>query len=83
VDCSHGNSDKDYRRQPEVFNAVLQQVTSGEQVLLGAMLVSNHVAGNQKFGGDLVYGQSLTDGCIDWETTETLLRDAHRKLAGA
>jgi len=83
VDCSHGNSDKDYRRQPEVFNAVLQQVTSGEQVLLGAMLESNLVAGNQKFGGDLVYGQSLTDGCIDWETTETLLRDAHRKLAGA
>jgi 3-deoxy-7-phosphoheptulonate synthase len=80
VDCSHGNSDKDYRRQPEVFDAVLDQALGGERTILGAMLESNLVAGNQKYGGDLVYGKSLTDGCIDWETTESLLRAAHAKL---
>ena len=69
MDCSHGNSDGACQRQPEVFHAVLDQVVAGEQVILGAMLESNLVAGKQPFGGELVYGQSLTDECIDWKTT--------------
>ena len=76
VDCSHGNSNKDYRRQGEVLTAVADQVRQGSTSVLGVMLESNLVAGNQKLPADLsqlAYGQSITDACIDLSTTEQLL----------
>jgi 3-deoxy-7-phosphoheptulonate synthase len=76
VDCSHGNSNKDYRRQGEALEAVAEQVRGGSSDVLGVMLESHLVAGNQKLGPDparLTYGQSITDACIDLDTTETLL----------
>jgi 3-deoxy-7-phosphoheptulonate synthase len=80
VDCSHGNSNKDYRRQPEVFEHLVDLYAGGEEALLGCMLESNLVEGNQPIGPDLVYGRSITDGCIGWETTELILRRAHERL---
>jgi 3-deoxy-7-phosphoheptulonate synthase len=76
VDCSHGNSNKDYRRQSEVLTAVADQVRQGSTSVLGVMLESNLVEGNQKLPADLsqlAYGQSITDACIDLTTTEQLL----------
>ncbi|MBJ7364316.1 MAG: 3-deoxy-7-phosphoheptulonate synthase [Synechococcus sp. SupBloom_Metag_053] len=76
VDCSHGNSNKDYRRQGEVLEAVATQVKQGGSAVMGVMLESHLVAGNQKLPVDLTqltYGQSITDACIDLATTETLL----------
>jgi len=75
VDCSHGNSDKDYRRQPAVSDALAQQIEANQPYLVGAMLESHLVEGNQalKDPNKLVYGQSVTDACINWEATEPLL----------
>jgi 3-deoxy-7-phosphoheptulonate synthase len=81
IDCSHGNSNKDFRNQPKVFNEVLSQLLKGEQAILGMMLESNIEDGRQDLGkGALKYGQSITDGCIGWDTTEALLREAYAKL---
>ncbi|MCX5929911.1 MAG: 3-deoxy-7-phosphoheptulonate synthase [Synechococcus sp. LacPavin_0920_WC12_MAG_50_7] len=82
VDCSHGNSNKDYRRQGEVLEAVAAQVKQGGSAVMGVMLESHLVAGSQKIPADLsqlTYGQSITDACIDLDTTEALLE----KLAAA
>jgi 3-deoxy-7-phosphoheptulonate synthase len=79
VDCSHGNSNKDYRRQPEVFRNLLAQHRAGEQAILGMMLESHLNDGQQKIlsnPGTLQYGVSVTDGCIGWETTEKLLLES-------
>lgn len=78
VDCSHGNSSKDYRKQPLVFEDLVQQRVRGEAALLGMMLESHVHEGNQKLAPlpQLKYGVSITDGCIDWKTTETLLKKA-------
>jgi 3-deoxy-7-phosphoheptulonate synthase len=76
VDCSHGNSNKDYRRQGEVLTELADQVRGGCQQLMGVMLESHLVAGNQSIQPDLqrlTYGQSVTDACIDLATTEALL----------
>jgi 3-deoxy-7-phosphoheptulonate synthase len=76
IDCSHGNSGKDYRRQGDVLRTVVAQRLSGTPSIIGVMLESNLAAGSQSFprpSGTLVYGQSITDGCLDWETTERLL----------
>jgi 3-deoxy-7-phosphoheptulonate synthase len=74
VDCSHGNSNKDYRRQPDVFRNLVAQYRAGETTIVGMMLESNIVAGQQKLADpkSMVYGQSITDSCIDWEQTESL-----------
>ncbi len=86
VDCSHGNSSKDHRRQAEVFNAVLAQAAGGDRSILGMMLESNLHAGNQPIaasgtrGGRLKYGVSVTDACIGWETTERIILAAYRRL---
>jgi 3-deoxy-7-phosphoheptulonate synthase len=85
IDCSHGNSGKDPHRQPEVFDDILSQRISGATSIIGGMLESNLVAGKQAFpnsSGQLTYGQSITDGCIDWETTERLILEAAERLAG-
>jgi 3-deoxy-7-phosphoheptulonate synthase len=82
VDCSHGNSNKDYRRQSDVLRSIATQVASGSRQVMGVMIESHLVAGNQKIPADLsslTYGQSITDACIDLPTTLELLD----KLAGA
>lgn len=84
IDCSHANSAKQPERQPEVMAEVLQQVAAGNDAIIGAMVESNLEAGAQKFPqpkSDLKYGFSITDGCIDWATTEKLIRDTYAALA--
>ena len=80
IDCSHGNSNKDYTLQPLVARDCVEQVVNGNQSIIGFMLESNLKAGNQKISGDrtgLAYGVSVTDACIDWDSTaETLTRAA-------
>ncbi len=83
VDCSHGNSNKDYQKQPEVMESVVRQILDGNRSISGVMIESNIEAGNQKVPTDhshLKYGVSITDACIDWTTTEQILLDAHRQL---
>ncbi len=83
VDCSHGNSNKDYRLQPTAFNAVIDQIEKGNQSVVGFMLESNLNEGNQPLQKDrskLKYGVSITDACINWVTTEELLLSAHQRL---
>lgn len=77
VDCSHANSSKDHRKQAAVCRDVCGQLTAGESRIMGVMIESNLVAGAQKLvpGSPLVYGQSITDACIDWPETLTLLRE--------
>jgi len=84
VDCSHDNSAKQPERQPEVLHALLAQIAAGNTSILGAMLESNLQAGNQPFPqpkDKLRHGVSITDGCIDWSTTEKLVREIHAALA--
>jgi len=82
VDCSHANSNKDHTRQEIVVNDVLEQIANGDRNINSLMIESNLEAGNQKVvaGEKLQYGVSITDKCIDWETTERLLRGTHAKL---
>ena len=83
VDCSHGNSNKDYQKQPEVLESVVDQILAGNSSISGVMIESYLEAGNQKIPADisqLKYGVSITDACIDWSTTERILLDAHKKL---
>jgi len=75
IDCSHGNSQKDYNRQPIVAADVATQIEAGSSSVLGVMLESHLVAGRQDIvpGRPLCYGQSVTDACIDFATTERVL----------
>ncbi len=85
VDCSHGNSNKDYTRQPLVAHDVIDQICAGNKSIVGIMLESNINAGNQSSDlakEELAYGVSVTDACIDFATTEKLLSDADAKLSG-
>ncbi|MBC7818150.1 MAG: 3-deoxy-7-phosphoheptulonate synthase [Planctomycetaceae bacterium] len=84
VDCSHANSNKDYRNQPNVWRDVIAQRIVGNQNIIGLMLESNLHPGSQKLTSDpslLHYGVSITDGCIGWNETETLILEANDKLA--
>jgi 3-deoxy-7-phosphoheptulonate synthase len=78
VDCSHGNSLKDHRRQPSVAEAVAEQVTSGSRHVLGLMVESHLVEGRQDYvpGVASIYGQSITDSCLSVDQTEPLLEQA-------
>ena len=82
IDCSHANSNKDHKRQPIVFREALRQRTEGNKGVIGVMLESHINEGSQSLGDpkDLAYGVSITDACINWETTEQLLREAHQAL---
>jgi 3-deoxy-7-phosphoheptulonate synthase len=84
VDCSHDNSAKQPERQPEILREVLAQITADPQSpVMGVMIESNLFAGSQPFPrprAELQYGVSITDGCIDWPTTEAVLREAYRAL---
>lgn len=77
IDCSHANSNKDYRREPIVCRDVAAQIASGNRCIIGVMIESNLVEGAQKLvpGKPLVYGQSITDACIGWDETLGLLRE--------
>lgn len=84
VDCSHDNSAKKPELQPDVLRALLDQIAGGNRSIMGAMLESNLHAGSQPFPQPkdaLRYGVSITDGCIDWPTTEALVREVHAALA--
>jgi 3-deoxy-7-phosphoheptulonate synthase len=83
VDCSHANSYKKPDLQPLVMSDVIQQIRHGNKSLVGVMIESNIVGGNQPIPEDLTkltYGCSVTDGCIGWDETEEMLRDAHAEL---
>ena len=84
VDCSHANSSKDFRRQSVVWHDVIDQRIGGNETIVGLMLESNVHEGNQSLTKDpaeLSYGISITDGCIGWEETESLILAAHEKLS--
>jgi 3-deoxy-7-phosphoheptulonate synthase len=86
VDCSHANCYKDHNRQEEVLNSVLDQIVAGNPNIRAVMIESNLGDGSQSTNEDpsqLLYGVSITDKCIGWETTERLLRTAARRLAEA
>jgi 3-deoxy-7-phosphoheptulonate synthase len=80
IDCSHGNSHKDYRRQADVAGSIAEQVSSGSRQIFGAMLESHLVEGRQDFvpGRPPLYGQSITDGCISLAETDRLLEQLAR-----
>jgi 3-deoxy-7-phosphoheptulonate synthase len=85
VDCSHANAMKDPALQPLVFHDCVHQILEGNRSIVGLMLESNLEAGNQPIPEDLSklrYGVSVTDPCIDWPTTEDLLRRANSELEG-
>lgn len=77
VDCSHGNSNKDFMRQHQVAQDVAQQYSAGSKNIFGLMIESNLVEGNQVIGNrdNLTYGQSITDGCIGWKDTDKILSE--------
>lgn len=85
VDCSHDNSQKNYENQPKVLDSVVEQISAGEDAIIGVMIESHINAGKQSMPADnagklsLKYGVSITDGCVSWESTVEMLN----KLAGA
>ncbi len=82
VDCSHANSRKDHRRQPEVARSVRDQILDGNDSIIGLMIESHLHEGSQPLTdpGSLRYGVSITDACIGWEATEALLVDLAESL---
>ncbi|MDB9304542.1 MULTISPECIES: 3-deoxy-7-phosphoheptulonate synthase [Cyanophyceae] len=83
IDCSHGNTNKDYKRQPSVLENVIQQIVDGNTSIVGLMLESNLYEGNQPMTGkreELKYGVSVTDKCISWDETEKIILAAYQKL---
>ncbi|HWH69858.1 MAG TPA: 3-deoxy-7-phosphoheptulonate synthase, partial [Candidatus Sulfotelmatobacter sp.] len=86
VDCSHANSCKQHARQEEVWHSVIEQRVAGNRSLVGLMVESYLSEGSQPFpkkAADLRYGVSITDACVDWETTERMLRWGAQALARA
>ncbi|WP_286238359.1 3-deoxy-7-phosphoheptulonate synthase [Neptuniibacter halophilus] len=85
IDCSHANSSKDPALQPLVAENAANQILEGNQSIVGLMIESHLNWGNQSIPenlDDLAYGVSVTDACIDWETTEKCLLDMNDKLKG-
>lgn len=83
VDCSHANSNKDYSLQPLVMENCVNQIVEGNRSIVGLMVESHLHEGNQSIPQDLSelrYGTSVTDACVDWETTERMILQAHEKL---
>lgn len=83
IDCSHGNCYKKHNLQPTVCQNVLQQILDGNRSIVGMMLESNLNEGNQKIPRDLSqleYGVSITDKCISWQETESLIMSAYQSL---
>jgi 3-deoxy-7-phosphoheptulonate synthase len=84
VDCSHGNSQKDHRKQSVVTDNLAEQIAGGSDAILGVMIESHLVEGRQDFDPTvpLHYGQSITDACVSWEQTEPMLRRLADAMAG-
>lgn len=83
IDCSHGNTNKDYKLQSSVLENVIQQIVDGNTSIVGMMLESNLYEGNQSVNcqkEELKYGVSVTDKCINWEETERIILAAYDKL---
>jgi len=83
IDCSHGNTNKDYKLQPMVLENIIQQIVDGNTSIVGMMLESNLYEGSQQIIGkreELQYGVSVTDKCIGWEETEKVILAAYEKL---
>jgi len=83
IDCSHANSSKDHRRQATVAREAARQIVAGNRSIMGLMMESHLHEGNQPLHADrtkLVYGVSVTDACMDWATTEVLLRELREGL---
>ncbi len=77
IDCSHDNSNQDYRNQGKVIEDIKSQIISGNQSIFGVMLESNLYPGKQKIldnKDDMQYGVSVTDGCISWDETDSLIK---------
>ena len=86
VDCSHSNSSKDPSIQPLIMENIAQQINDGNNSIVGLMIESNINWGNQSIPknlSELQYGVSVTDACIDWDTTETSMRQLAKKLQAA
>lgn len=86
VDCSHGNTGNNYELQPQVLADVMSQVLRGRRSIVGVMFESNLVQGKQTIASDLsklVYGCSVTDGCVGWDLTERMILDAADALRAA
>jgi 3-deoxy-7-phosphoheptulonate synthase len=84
IDCSHGNSNKDYKLQASVLENAIQQIVDGNTSIVGLMLESNLYEGNQTIPNDrkeLKYGVSVTDKCIGWQETEEIILAACEKLS--
>ena len=79
IDCSHGNSSKNPLNQPQVLQQIVNE--RKDSLVRCLMLESFLVDGNQKISADIVYGQSVTDGCLGWQNTEALLVDVAQQLA--
>ena len=77
IDCSHANSQKDHQRQIDVAKDIAKQISSGNENIMGVMIESHLVAGRQDVqdGKELVYGQSVTDACINWEDSLSVLKN--------
>lgn len=83
IDASHANCGKDHTKMPNVYREIVRQRAAGNTKIIGAMLESHLVAGNQSFPqalDKLTYGQSITDKCIDWDTTVTLVKETADQL---
>ena len=86
IDCSHGNSQKNHTKQIEVLNDVAKQLQQGNKSIIGVMIESNLEEGNQPIPDDLEEirpGVSVTDACISWETTESVLRNFAKEVSVA
>jgi 3-deoxy-7-phosphoheptulonate synthase len=83
IDFSHANSAKDHRNQPRVAEEVARQIASGSEFVFGVMLESFLLEGRQDVvpGKALTYGQSITDGCLGWESTSPILESLARAVA--
>ena len=82
IDASHANSNKNYKMQSKVVADVRNQLLSGEKNIIGIMLESNLVEGNQKIDtrDKLIYGKSVTDSCIGWAETEEIITELDETL---
>jgi 3-deoxy-7-phosphoheptulonate synthase len=83
IDCSHANSNKDHKKQPAVLENIINQINEGQKSIKGFMVESNLFEGNQSIPEDLSklkYGVSVTDKCVNWETTEEMLLNAYNSL---
>ena len=84
IDCSHDNSNQDYRNQGKVIEDIKSQILLGNKSIFGVMLESNLFSGKQKIldnKDDMHYGVSVTDGCIDWQETEEVIRSLSKAIS--